>query len=120
MNTLAPLLLFCLFTLGLFGGMLTLAHFFHPRRMTPAKRQPFESGFPETATTPMPERSPAAFYVVGALFVLFDIETVFLYPWAVALGDLWWFGMWEILVFVGLVVVGYLYVWRLGGIEWNR
>ncbi len=65
------------------------------------------------------ERFSVKFYVVAMLFIIFDIETIFLFPWAVAFRDLGLFGLGEMAVFIGLVFVAYVYVWRKGGLDWS-
>ena len=89
-----------------------------PRRPTPAKLAPYECGIvPEH----MPrERFPVKFYVIAMLFIVFDIETIFLFPWAVTLRQLGLFGLVEMAIFIGLVFVAYLYVWQRGGLEWSE
>ncbi len=88
-----------------------------PKRPTPAKLSPYECGIvPEK----MPrERFPVKFYVVAMLFIVFDIETIFLFPWAVTFRQLGLFGLVEMVVFIGLVFVAYVYVWQRGGLEWD-
>ena len=89
-----------------------------PRRPTPAKSMPYESGIrPERV--PKGERFPVRFYVVAMLFIIFDIETIFLFPWAVAFRQLGLFGLVEMVIFIGLVFVAYVYVWQKGGLEWE-
>jgi NADH-quinone oxidoreductase subunit A len=88
-----------------------------PKRPTPAKLGPYESGI-------VPERKPAdrfpvKFYVIAMLFIVFDIETIFLFPWAVTFRQLGLFGLVEMVVFIGLVFVAYVYVWQRGGLEWE-
>ena len=65
------------------------------------------------------ERFPIKFYLVAMLFIIFDIETIFLFPWAVAFRDLGLFGLGEMAVFIALVFVAYVYVWRKGGLDWS-
>jgi NADH-quinone oxidoreductase subunit A len=89
-----------------------------PKRPTPAKNAPYECGItPERL--PKSERFPVKFYVVAMLFIIFDIETIFLFPWAVAFRSLGLFGLVEMVVFIGLVFAAYLYVWQKGGLEWE-
>ncbi len=76
------------------------------RRPTRAKMSPYECGM-----TP---------YLVAMLFILFDVEAVFLYPWAVILRDLKMFGFWEMLVYIGIVLVGFFYVWKKGVLDWGK
>jgi NADH-quinone oxidoreductase subunit A len=89
-----------------------------PKRPTPAKLAPYECGIvPERVPR---ERFPVKFYVVAMLFIVFDIETIFLFPWAVTFRQLGLFGLVEMAIFIGLVFVAYLYVWQRGGLEWNE
>ncbi len=89
-----------------------------PRKYVPAKVAPYESGI-EPVRLPKSERFPVKFYVVAMLFIIFDIEAIFLFPWAVAFRQLGLFGLVEMVVFVGLVFVAYLYIWQKGGLEWE-
>ena len=89
-----------------------------PNKPLPAKEAPYESGI-EPIRLPKSERFPVKFYVVAMLFIIFDIETIFLFPWAVAFRQLGLFGLIEMVVFIGLVFVAYLYVWQKGGLEWE-
>ena len=89
-----------------------------PKRPVPAKLEPYECGI-EPVRLPKSERFPVKFYVVAMLFIIFDIEAIFLYPWAVAFRALGLFGLVEMVVFIGLVFVAYLYVWQKGGLEWE-
>jgi NADH-quinone oxidoreductase subunit A len=90
-----------------------------PDRPTPAKLAPYECGI-EPERLPTGERFSVKFYVVAMLFIIFDIETIFLFPWAVGFRQLGLFGLVEMVVFLGLVFVAYVYVWRSGGLEWGR
>ncbi|MGH2819952.1 MAG: NADH-quinone oxidoreductase subunit A [Actinomycetota bacterium] len=88
-----------------------------PRRWTAAKLTAYECGIvPETGIER--ERFPVKFYLVAMLFIIFDIETVFLYPWAVAYDELKVFGLVEMGVFVAILLAAYVYVWKRGGLEW--
>jgi NADH-quinone oxidoreductase subunit A len=89
-----------------------------PRKYVSAKVAPYESGI-EPVRLPKSERFPVKFYVVAMLFIIFDIETIFLFPWAVAFRQLGLFGLVEMVVFIGLVFVAYLYIWQKGGLEWE-
>jgi NADH-quinone oxidoreductase subunit A len=89
-----------------------------PRKWTAAKLSPYESGIvPESGTDK--ERFSVKFYLVAMLFIIFDIETVFLYPWAVAFRDLELFGLIEMLVFIAILLAAYIYVLKRGGLEWE-
>ena len=107
---------------GLAGGFAVLSlassSLLRPKRPSPAKLSPYECGI-EPVRLPKAERFPVKFYVVAMLFIIFDIETIFLFPWAVAFRSLGAFGLVEMIVFVGLVFVAYLYVLQKGGLEWE-
>jgi NADH-quinone oxidoreductase subunit A len=90
-----------------------------PRKWTSVKLGPYESGIvPEKGVEG--ERFSVKFYLIAMLFIIFDIETVFFYPWAVAYRDLGLFGLIEMLVFIGILVTAYIYVWQRGGLEWEE
>jgi NADH-quinone oxidoreductase subunit A len=90
-----------------------------PRRPNPAKLAPYECGI-EPERLPKGERFSVKFYVVAMLFIIFDIETIFLFPWAVGFRQLGLFGLVEMAVFIGLVFVAYVYVLKKGGLDWER
>jgi NADH-quinone oxidoreductase subunit A len=89
-----------------------------PKRPTLAKSAPYECGI-EPEDVPRGERFPVRFYIVAMLFIVFDVETIFLFPWAVTFRQLGLFGLVEMAIFIGLVFVAYVYVWRKGGLEWD-
>src|SRR5712691_1452976 len=89
-----------------------------PNRPNPVKLSPYECGN-DPVRLPRGERFPVKFYVVAMLFIIFDIETIFLFPWAVSFRQLGVFGLGEMVVFIGLVFVAYAYVWRKGGLDWS-
>ena len=105
-------LLFAVLSLG-------VSSLLRPNRPTPAKLAPYECGI-EPERLPSGERFSVKFYVVAMLFIIFDIETIFLFPWAVGFRQLGLFGLVEMAVFIGLVFVAYVYVWRSGGLDWSR
>lgn len=90
-----------------------------PSRPTPAKLAPYECGI-EPERLPKGERFSVRFYVVAMLFIIFDVETIFLFPWAVGFRQLGLFGLVEMAIFIGLVFVAYVYVWSRGGLDWDR
>jgi NADH-quinone oxidoreductase subunit A len=89
-----------------------------PHRPNPAKYSAYESGI-EPGRLPRGERFPVKFYLTAMLFVVFDVEVIFLYPWAVAFRQLRLFGLVEMGIFLGLVVIAYLYDWKRGGFDWD-
>ena len=105
--------------LGLLFAVLSLgvSSFLRPNRPTPAKLAPYECGI-EPERLPKGERFSVSFYVVAMLFIIFDVETIFLFPWAVGFRQLGLFGLAEMAVFIGLVFVAYVYVWKRGGLDW--
>lgn len=97
--------------------MLVANRFLGPRHPTLVKSQPFECGVDPIA---LPAgRMPVHFYVLGMLFVVFDVELVFLFPWGVVLRELGWFGLVEMVWFLGIVVAAFVYAWRKGALEWE-
>jgi NADH-quinone oxidoreductase subunit A len=88
-----------------------------PKRPSERKLSPYESGI-----TPIGEaqrRLPVKFYLIAVLFILFDIEIIFLLPWAVTFRQLGLFGLVEILIFMAILVVGYVWIWKKGALEWE-
>ena len=103
--------------IGFVGHMLGLAIVLGPRRHSEMKDDPFECG---TIGSGSPsDRLSVKFYLVAMIFILFDIEIVFMYPWAVRLHDLGWFGFWTMMSFLGVLTIGLVYVWRRGVLDWN-
>lgn len=94
-----------------------IPHLVAPRRPSLAKLAPYESGM--SPIGPAWRRVPIRFYLTAMLFVLFDVEVVFFYPWAVALHRLKAFGLVEMAIFAGLLLLGYAYVWRKGALRWE-
>ncbi len=91
--------------------------FMRPNKPDPVKLSAYECGI-EPMRLPRGEKFSVKFYVVAMLFIIFDIETIFLFPWAVTFRSLGVFGLVEMGVFIGLVFVAYAYIWRKGGLDW--
>jgi NADH-quinone oxidoreductase subunit A len=89
-----------------------------PSRPSAEKSAPYECGMP--AVGDARERQSVKFYLVAMIFLLFDIEVAFLYPWAMALRDLGWPGFVQVVVFMALLLAGYVYVWRKGALDWGN
>jgi NADH-quinone oxidoreductase subunit A len=98
-------------------GIMALTHIVSVYRPTPAKAEPYESGIIPLGNTR--ERFSVKFYVVAILFIIFDIETVFLVPWAVMFRELGVFGFIEMLIFMAVLMVGFIYIWKKGALEWD-
>jgi NADH-quinone oxidoreductase subunit A len=114
-----PFLIFGSFAL-LIPGMMVLASFVFPTRpthKTSARTIPFESGVSQGP--PRQQRFTVSFYLTAMLFILFDIEIVFLYPLAVILNRLGWFGFVEFGFFIAILALAYVYIWRKGALEWR-
>ena len=94
-----------------------LGHLFGPKRPTERKSLPYESGM--TPFGPGTRRMPVRFYMVAVLFILFDIEVIFFLPWAIVLRKLGVFGLIEMVVFVFILLVGFVYAWKKGALEWE-
>ena len=113
----APILVFVGLGLGL-GSVITILGFLRgPRRPDPDKLSPYECGFApfEDARIPFDVR----FYLVAILFIIFDLETAFLFPWAVSLRNIGWFGLISMGLFLAILVVGFIYEWKKGALEWE-
>ncbi len=120
LNTYIPVLVMGGFAVFLVAVFIYLSWNLGPRRPTPQKLAPYECGV--TPIGSARERFPIKFYLIAMLFIIFDIETVFLYPWAVTYrssGSMMLFNLGEMAVFVAILFVGYIYVWRRGAFEWD-
>lgn len=98
-------------------GMLVATHILNPRRATPEKDMPYESGMIPLGDTRA--RFSVKFYMVAISFIIFDLEAIFLIPWAVEMRTLGWEGFVAVSIFVTVLVVGLIYEWRKGGLEWD-
>lgn len=113
-----PLLIHLLAATVVASAIVILSWLLGKRRPTRAKMSPYECGM-----TPLGDargRFSVKFYLVAMLFILFDVEAVFLYPWAVILRDLKMFGFWEMVVYIAIILVGFFYAWKKGVLDWGR
>jgi NADH-quinone oxidoreductase subunit A len=108
-----------LFVLSTVIAVIAIAfgYLFGPRRPTKRKSDPYESGMRPIG--PGQRRMPVRFYLVAVLFILLDIEFVFFMPWAVVFRQLGLFGLVEMLVFIAILLIGYVYAWKKGALEWE-
>jgi NADH-quinone oxidoreductase subunit A len=113
-----PLLFQMLVAGGLAAAMVVLSFVLGKHRYSKAKMSPYECGMSPIGDAS--ERFSVKFYLVAMLFILFDVEAVFLYPWAIILKELKMFGFWEMLVYVAIVMVGLFYIWKKGVIDWSK
>jgi NADH-quinone oxidoreductase subunit A len=99
------------------AGLLVATHILNPRRPTPEKDMPYESGMIPLGDTRA--RFSVKFYMVAISFIIFDLEAIFLIPWAVEMRYLGWEGFVAVSIFVMVLVVGFVYEWRKGGLDWE-
>ena len=112
-----PILLMIGLGAGFGAFNIVLSHLLGPRKPSPEKEAPYECGMPPVGDAR--ERQSVKFYLVAMIFLLFDIEVAFLYPWAMALRDLGWNGFVQVVLFMTLLLFGYMYVWRKGALDWG-
>ena len=112
--------IFVMIALGAGFGltMILLSNLLGPRKPTPEKSAPYECGMPPVGDAR--ERQSIKFYLIAMIFLLFDIEVAFVYPWALALRDLGWSGLVQVVIFMTLLLAGYVYVWRKGALDWGN
>src|ERR1700732_3958379 len=113
-----PVLIQALVAMALAAGLLTVSYLLGKRVKNKVKDMPYESGIVPTGDAR--QRFSVKFYLVGMLFILFDIEAIFLYPWVVVYRDLRMFGFFEMLVFVILILSGFFYIWKKGALDWTE
>ena len=102
-----------------FGGVsVLLGRLLGPRNPTPEKSAPYECGMP--AVGDARERQSIRFYLIAMIFLLFDIEVAFLYPWALALRALGWAGYVQVVLFTLVLMAGYIFVWKKGALDWSQ
>ena len=94
-----------------------MGNLFGPRKKSAVKSMPYESGMP--AIGEGTRRMPVRFYLIAVLFILFDIEVIFFLPWAIVFRQLGWFGLIEMFIFIVILLVGYVYAWKKGALEWE-
>ena len=112
-----PVLLFLLVAIAFGGGTIGLSSIIVPRRRNPVKMSSYECGVDPVGDAR--ERFSVKFYLVAVLFILFDIEAVFLYPWAVTFHQLGLYGLIEMVLFIVILLVGYLYLLKKRALEWD-
>jgi NADH-quinone oxidoreductase subunit A len=98
-------------------GMIVAARAVQRHRPNPAKLEPYECGIPAT-TTAFDTRFSVRYFLIAVLFVVFDVETIFLFPWAVMFNRLGLFGLVEMVVFLAILIVGYFYCWKRKALDW--
>ncbi len=112
-----PILVMVVVVVGFAAAGLIVSALTGPRHPNPTKLSPYESGMPPFGSAR--RRISVRFYLTAVLFILFDIEIIFFYPWAVLFKQLGLFGLIEMAVFVFVLLVGYVYIWKKGGFDWD-
>jgi NADH-quinone oxidoreductase subunit A len=112
-----PVLLQAIVAMAVATGMIGISYILGHKVRNRVKDMPYECGI--TPTGSARERFSVKFYLVGMLFILFDIEAIFLYPWAVVYRELKMFAFFEMLVFIALVLTGFFYIWKKGALDWS-
>jgi NADH-quinone oxidoreductase subunit A len=113
-----PILILLVVAVGFAAVALIIAWLLGPSKPDASKESTYECGMDPVGDAR--ERFSVRFYVVATLFIIFDLETVFLFPWAVIFKSEALFFFFEMLVFLGILLIGYIYVWRMGALDWNR
>lgn len=112
-----PILVMVVVAFGFAAIALTVSALLGPKRHNPAKREPYESGILPFGDAK--RRFPVQFYIVAVLFILFDVEVILMYPWAVAARKLGLFGLIEMVIFVVILMVGFVYAWKNDAFKWQ-
>ncbi len=112
-----PILIFLGLAIGLSAVMIGASFVVGPNRPDVEKNSPYECGFEPFDDARM--KFDVRFYLVAILFIIFDLEVAFLFPWAITLGDIGLFGFWSMVVFLAILTVGFVYEWRKGALEWE-
>ncbi|HHC71533.1 MAG TPA: NADH-quinone oxidoreductase subunit A [Thiotrichales bacterium] len=112
-----PILVFIAIGIAFGVGPIFAGFILGPHRPDAEKLSPYECGFEAFEDSRM--AFDVRYYLVAILFILFDLEIAFLFPWAVVLDQLGWFGFWAMVVFLGILVIGFIYEWKKGALEWE-
>jgi NADH-quinone oxidoreductase subunit A len=112
-----PILLFILFGLAVGALLLSVGRVVSPNRPDPAKLSPYECGFEAFEDARM--KFDVRYYLVAILFILFDLEIAFLFPWAVVLPEIGYFGFVAMMIFLAILIIGFVYEWKKGALEWE-
>ena len=113
-----PILIHSLVVVALGAAMLGVSAWVGVKRPSREKLAPYECGIPPVGNAR--ERFSISFYLVGMLFILFDVEVAFLFPWAVVARSLKWFGFIEMSLYIVILLAGYVYIWKKGALDWSR
>ena len=111
------IILFLLIALGLSIGFIVMNFLFSPKKPDPEKLSAYECGFDAFDDSRM--EFDVRFYLVAILFIIFDLEIAFLFPWAITLGKIGVFGFWSMMIFLAVLTIGFIYEWKKGALEWE-
>ena len=112
-----PILVFLVIAAALALAMIAASYVLAPQEPDSEKLSPYESGFEPFQNARV--RFDVRYYLVAILFIIFDLEVAFLFPWAVALGDIGVFGFWSMMIFLAVLTIGFIYEWKKGALEWD-
>lgn len=112
-----PILVFILVGFALGAILLSVGSLMSLRKPDPQKDAPYECGFSEFESARLPFN--VRFYLIAILFIIFDLETAFFVPWAISLRKIGYFGFWSMMIFLGILVIGFIYEWKKGALEWE-
>ena len=112
-----PIALFLIIAVGLSVLILVASYFLAPQKPDSEKLSAYECGF--EAFDNARQKFDVRFYLVAILFIIFDLEVAFLFPWAIAFQDIGWMGYWSMMVFLGVLTVGFVYEWKKGALDWE-
>ncbi len=116
LNEYWPILLFLIIAGGMGAALVIIGSVLGPKRPDDEKLSAYECGFEAFEDSRM--KFDVRYYLVAILFIIFDLEIAFLFPWAVVLEQIGWTGFWAMMAFLGLLVVGFIYEWKKGALEW--
>jgi len=111
------IVIFLFFSLGLSLGFIILNYLFSPKNSDPEKLSAYECGFEAFNDSRM--KFDVRFYLVAILFIIFDLEIAFLFPWAISLGNIGSLGFWSMIIFLGILTIGFIYEWKKGALDWD-
>jgi NADH-quinone oxidoreductase subunit A len=117
LRTYIPIFIFVLIASAFAVFTLLFSRLLHPEKYNEVKLEPYECGIESVGDAR--DRYSIRYYLIAMLFVIFDVETIFMFPWAVTLDELALFGLIEMLIFLFILVVGYFYAWKKGALEWQ-
>lgn len=113
-----PLLLYFILVLGMVATMLVVSHYLGEKHHDRVTGEPYESGIKPTGTTGI--RLSVKFYLVALFFVIFDVESIYIFAWAIAFRESGWAGYIEIIIFIAILVLTLIYLWRMGALDWSK